>query len=229
VARCLSVRPSVCLSVHLSHTCDRLRRHSRTLSARPIRGVRHSRPFHPAPSSAEVIWAKRLCTCVVRIISESTPTTRDTSWRRVSDDDYSVRCAAGQRTRSDTVRALHSRRSAPVQLHGLNVHQYADDTQIYGCCHPNNSASLCGDFGICVEDVARWMCSNRLQLNARKTEFMWCVPPRRRHQLPVDQLTIRKIFNDTKRRAVSVTADLLVFPLRLPACYGHRTTSFFNT
>ena len=77
-----------------------------------------------------------------------------------------------------------------VQLHGLNVHQYADDTQIYGCCHPDNSASLCGDFGICVEDVARWMCSSRLQLNARKTEFMWCVPPRRRHQLPVDQLTI---------------------------------------
>ena len=35
------------------------------------------------------------------------------------------------------------------------------------------------------------MCSNRLQLNARKTEFMWCVPPRRRHQLPADQLTIQ--------------------------------------
>ena len=38
--------------------------------------------------------------------------------------------------------------------------------------------------------INTWMCSNRLQLNARKTEFMWCVPPRRRHQLPVDQLTI---------------------------------------
>jgi len=31
-----------------------------------------------------------------------------------------------------------------VQLHGFSVHQYADDTQIYGCCHPDNSASLCG-------------------------------------------------------------------------------------
>ena len=37
-----------------------------------------------------------------------------------------------------------------VQLHGLNVHQYADDMQSYGCCQPDNS----GDFGICVEDVA---------------------------------------------------------------------------
>ena len=67
----------------------------------------------------------------------------------------------------------------------------ADDTQIYGCCHPDNSASLCGDLGISVKDIARWMCSNRLQLNSRKTEFMWYVPPRRRHQLPVDQLTIQ--------------------------------------
>jgi len=104
-------------SVHgsaLRHSdCDRLSRHSRTLSARPIRGVRRGRPFHPAPSSAEVIWAKRLCTRVVRIIAESTPTTRDTSWRRVSNDDYSVWRAAGQRTRSDTVCALHGRRSAP--------------------------------------------------------------------------------------------------------------------
>ena len=28
-------------------------------------------------------------------------------------------------------------------------------------------------------------------MNARKMEFMWCVPPRCHHQLPVDQLTIQ--------------------------------------
>ena len=32
--------------------------------------------------------------------------------------------------------------------------------------------------------------SNRLQLNANKTQFMWCVPPRRRHQLPGEQLPV---------------------------------------
>jgi len=32
---------------------------------------------------------------------------------------------------------------------------------------------------------------DRLQLNTGKTDFMWCVPPRRRHQLPADQLTVQ--------------------------------------
>ena len=77
-----------------------------------------------------------------------------------------------------------------VERLGLQVHQYADDTQIYGSCRPNGSASLCREVGRCVESVSRWTESNRLQLNADKTEFMWCVPPRRRHQLPDEALLV---------------------------------------
>ena len=77
-----------------------------------------------------------------------------------------------------------------VKQHGFRAHQYADDTQLYGCCEPGNSVPLC-HLSICVDDVAQWMRSNRLQLNAGKTEFMWCVPPRRRYQLPSDQLTVQ--------------------------------------
>ena len=80
-----------------------------------------------------------------------------------------------------------------VERHCLNVHQYADDTQFYGVCHPRSSASLCRDLGDCTCSVASWMSANRLQLNAAKTEFMWCVPPRRRHQLPADQLTVGSV------------------------------------
>ena len=75
-----------------------------------------------------------------------------------------------------------------VEQYGFNAHH---DTQLYGWCQPGNSASLCRDLGDCVEGVAQWMSSNRLQLNAGKTEFMWCVPPRRRHHLPADQLMVR--------------------------------------
>jgi len=37
------------------------------------------------------------------------------------------------------------------------------------------------------------MSANRIQLNAAKAEFLWLVPPRRRHQLPPDHLVIGPI------------------------------------
>jgi len=35
-----------------------------------------------------------------------------------------------------------------------------------------------------IDDVAGWMCSNRLQLNSSKTEVLWLATSRRLHQLP---------------------------------------------
>ena len=42
----------------------------------------------------------------------------------------------------------------------------------------------------CFSAVADWMSSNRLQLNATKTEIFWCTSSRRQHQLPTNQLTV---------------------------------------
>jgi len=36
----------------------------------------------------------------------------------------------------------------------------------------------------CIDEVAAWMCSNQLQLNTAKTEFLWWTNSRRLHQLP---------------------------------------------
>ena len=47
-----------------------------------------------------------------------------------------------------------------VERLGLNVHQYADDTQFYGVCHPRSSASLCRDLGDCMCSVASWTSAN---------------------------------------------------------------------
>jgi len=58
-------------------------------------------------------------------------------------------------------------------------------------CQPGKSATLCRDLGACLDGVAQWMSSNRLQLNAGKSEFMWRVPPRRRQRLPTDQLIVQ--------------------------------------
>ena len=71
-----------------------------------------------------------------------------------------------------------------VRGHGLNPHLYADDTQIYGSCRPGAAAQLQSQASICIDDVAAWMRSNRLQLNTDKTEVIWCTSHRRQHQLP---------------------------------------------
>ena len=61
---------------------------------------------------------------------------------------------------------------------------YADDTQIYGFCRPTAASQLQQQVSVCIDDVALWMRSNRLQLNTAKTEVIWCASSRRQHQLP---------------------------------------------
>jgi len=59
-----------------------------------------------------------------------------------------------------------------------------------GCCAPTAVALLASQISECVDAVAAWMKSNRLQLNPAKTEVLWCVTSRRRHQLPTTAMLI---------------------------------------
>ena len=87
--------------------------------------------------------------------------------------------------------ALHSRHHRPhLRAHQLLPHLYADDTQVYGFCRPDQTAGLCQQITACMEDVAKWMSANRLQLNVAKTEFLWCSSHQRMHQLPVTPVLI---------------------------------------
>jgi hypothetical protein len=65
------------------------------------------------------------------------------------------------------------------------MHAYADNTQIYGFCHPSDTEALQQRVSACVKDVALWMKANRLQLNPSKTEIIWCSSFRRQHQIPM--------------------------------------------
>ena len=53
--------------------------------------------------------------------------------------------------------------------HGLCSHLYADDTHA-DVCSPSASLQLQNDISGCIDDVAVWMHSNRLQLNDESTE-----------------------------------------------------------
>jgi hypothetical protein len=60
-----------------------------------------------------------------------------------------------------------------AQSHGIHVHTYADDMQTYISCRADDQQSAVTRLLACIAEVNRWMSSNRLKLNADKTEFIW--------------------------------------------------------
>ena len=77
-----------------------------------------------------------------------------------------------------------------IEHHGLRPQLYADDTRVYGRCSPASTDSFAERVAACTDDVSSWMQSNRLQLNADKTEFMWCATAKRLRQLPATTIRI---------------------------------------
>ena len=59
-----------------------------------------------------------------------------------------------------------------VNSHELQIHLYANDTQLYDPCRPAETIELLTRLSVCVDDVASWMSTNRLQLNPAKTELL---------------------------------------------------------
>ena len=71
-----------------------------------------------------------------------------------------------------------------IECHGLSLHLYADDAQVYSSRPPAAVDALSSQVTECVDFFATWMKSNRLQLNLDKTEVLWCATSWRQHQLP---------------------------------------------
>ena len=61
-----------------------------------------------------------------------------------------------------------------IAQHGFRPHFYADDSQIFGRCPADEMDNLAQRASECLDAVADWMRSNRLQLNPDKTEVLWC-------------------------------------------------------
>ena len=60
-----------------------------------------------------------------------------------------------------------------VESFGFRVHLYADDTQFHDSCKSTDAAVLAARAMRVIEAVRGWMSSNRLRLNADKTQFIW--------------------------------------------------------
>ena len=61
----------------------------------------------------------------------------------------------------------------PLYNHpGISFQFYADDTQLYVHLTHKNVASALDKLSHCIEDVKRWLSTNKLKLNPDKTEFI---------------------------------------------------------
>ena len=66
-----------------------------------------------------------------------------------------------------------------IESHSLSPHLYTDDTQVYGSCSPASVSDLSAQLTHCIDAVAGWTSTNRLQLNSDKTQVLWCSTSRR--------------------------------------------------
>ena len=57
--------------------------------------------------------------------------------------------------------------------HGVSLHAYADDTQLYLHFRRDEMTSSADQLERCVLDIGHWMSTNRLKLNADKTELLF--------------------------------------------------------
>jgi len=60
-----------------------------------------------------------------------------------------------------------------ISEHGVNMHAYADDSQLYLHCRYDDVTITVCRLEQCITEVGLWMSANRLKLNADKTELLW--------------------------------------------------------
>jgi hypothetical protein len=82
-----------------------------------------------------------------------------------------------------------------ASLHGVSVHLYADDTQLYlpfDLSSPESASAAMLKMEHCIADTMAWMQLNKLQLNSDKTELLIITPPRQLLKFVIPNLHIGK-------------------------------------
>ena len=68
---------------------------------------------------------------------------------------------------------LYTKRlTAIAKKHNIDIHLYADDTQLYTSFHPDEGAQAMSRMEACIAEIRSWMARNFLKLNDSKTEFV---------------------------------------------------------
>jgi len=77
-----------------------------------------------------------------------------------------------------------------VARHGMRLHQYADDIQLYISVPVHDTTLAVQRFSACVADVNEWLRASRLLLNATKTQVMWLGSPQQVSHVDVSHVPV---------------------------------------
>ena len=88
---------------------------------------------------------------------------------------------------------MYSMYTAPIadvfKRHGMGLHFYADDTQMYMSFNPADTLQSKSLTERCIQEVQQWMVVNKLKLNGDKTDFL-VLTARHRPPPPLDSILI---------------------------------------
>ena len=90
-----------------------------------------------------------------------------------------------------TLFSLYSSSIADIaRKHGLSVHLYADDTQIYIMFNQDDTVNAISRIEACVAEIKSWMITNKLMFNGDKTVIFVFSAPRYSVSCDVDHINI---------------------------------------
>jgi len=77
-----------------------------------------------------------------------------------------------------------------VARHGLSLHQYADDLQVYISTTVDDAALAADRLAVCLADMGTWLKASRLRLNPTKTQVMWLGSQQMLARLDIDEVPV---------------------------------------
>ena len=135
---------------------------------------RHRRPRHPPASIGDVVWYTGVGTSVAHLLSDRKDPGCVLRWPDVSTMPTIVWCAAGFSPRTSPFCSLYRRMSSELPWDVEYESTYMPTTpRSTSVAPPRDRQPAATRLLACVSEIESWMSSNRLKLNASKTEFIW--------------------------------------------------------